>query len=182
MITDFQRQKYEAAFDQLDENGNGLLELSDFTAHANYIRNKKGWSDDNKHFAALIEAKKKLWQEIQTRTGSTDPDVSKEQWVSFWGKLAMDIKQSGKAPDWVTKIHVTLFSSFDLNNDSEITLEEFSFYLESIRSSADPKEAFTKLDLNGDGSIDIEELEELMAQWILSDNPDAPGNFVLLGK
>ena len=81
-----------------------------------------------------------------------------------------------------TASHVhTLFQNIDRNKDGTITLDEYSLYLKSIRLDADPTAPFQKADVNGDGRLKKDELDKLMLEWWVSDDPHAPGNCFFTG-
>ena len=54
-------------------------------------------------------------------------------------------------------------------------------YLKALGSRVDPGEAFRRLDLDRDGNIDIGEMEQLYMQYVISDNPGEPGNYLVTG-
>lgn len=182
MLSDFQKRKFTSFFRQLDDNGNGTLEFDDFTAHARFIKRYKGWEDDNENFTRLIDAKRKFWDELVHQVDlNNDNEVSRDEWISFFEKIIAETKKTGKAPEWLTRIFTTLFLSLDLDGDRKIRVDEYGLYLKSIRVGEDPEKVFNLVDSDGNGIIDLDELEDIFTQWVLSDNPDDPGNYFLMG-
>lgn len=182
-ITEFQARKFHALFDQLDDNKNGVLGFDDFAGHAHQIKATKSWGDDHPDFTRLMEAKAAFWKELHKRASTKGSDeISRDEWTSFWSHIAAEVKQTGVVPPWVTRIHFVLLTSLDLDGDGKVSLDEYSLYLKSIGSDADPRAAFQRFDANGNGTLELEELEDIFSQWILSQDPNDPGNYFLLGR
>lgn len=175
MLSEFQKRKFTAFFRQLDDNGSGHVEFSDFSGHTFLIKEKQGWADDNPLFTNLMNAKHRFWQEIQSRVDTDRDDMlSLEEWLDFWEKLVTEISTTGITPDWVSQILISMFQAFEIDGDGAIGLEEYNLYFQSLRVKQDPKQIFDKLDTNGDGKIDIEEFRDIMSQWILTNDPNDP--------
>ena len=104
-----------------------------------------------------------------------------DEWISFFEKIIAETKKTGKAPEWLTRIFTALFLSLDLDGDRKIRVDEYGLYLKSIRVGEDPEKVFNLVDSDGNGIIDLDELEDIASQWVLSDNPDDPGNYFLMG-
>ena len=181
-MSEFRMQKYRVMFDQLDHNRNDRMDFDDFSGHAHMIKKEQGWADDHEHFTRLIEAKKKFWKELNVRVKPAEDTITFDEWKGFCDGLATEVKETGRVPDWVTRIHYLLFESLDLDGDGIISKTEYALYLKSIGSDVDPKKIFPKLDLDGNGHISLDELEELFSQWLISDDPKDPGNYLLAGK
>lgn len=183
MLTDFQKLKYTSVFQQIDHNGDGSLKFSDFSNHAYWIKEHKGWADDHPDFTRLLEGKRKFWQVIQSHVDSNQDDsVSLEEWVKFWEQVATESTATGKAPEFMTEVFTALLQSLDLNGDGSIGLDEYALYLQSIKVNQDPQALFQKVDTDGNGSINVTELEGILTQWVLSDNPSDPGNYFIAGN
>lgn len=183
MVSEFQKLKYTSVFHQLDDNRDGSLKFSDFSSHAYFIKERQGWADDHPDLTRLLEAKHKLWQLLQSRVDSNQDDsVSLEEWVTFWEQIATESTTTGKAPEWITEIHNALLQSIDVNGDGSIGLDEYALYLQSIRVNQDPQMIFHKLDADGNGAIDLKELQDILGQWLLSNNPSDPGNYFMIGN
>jgi Ca2+-binding EF-hand superfamily protein len=72
-----------------------------------------------------------------------------------------------------------IFDTFDLDGDQRVSLEEWREFFRCY--SIDPAEAdkcFHRYDLNGDGHVSRPELADLVRQFYLSSDPDAPGNYL----
>lgn len=66
---------------------------------------------------------------------------------------------------------------FDTNDNGFITIDEYKIVVSSYNVTEEvATKTFPKLDSNGDGRISKEEFVELIKQFHMSDDPDAPGN------
>ena len=182
MLTDYQKKKATTTFYQFDANNNGTLDYGDFTAHAHFIKEKKGWADDYPQFIRLMEAKREAWHELHAHIDANNDDLlTLDEWLAFCDNINSKTETNGKPPAWLTRIHYLIFQSIDLDGDGKIGPQEYGLYLKSIRVEDGIEEAFQRVDANGDGVIDLEEVEDLWTQWILSNDPSDPGNYFMTG-
>ena len=65
MLSEFSRKKYISCFNLLDADKSGTIEFEDFAAHARYIKDDQGWSDQDPKWLQLLDTKKRGWQKIQ---------------------------------------------------------------------------------------------------------------------
>jgi Ca2+-binding EF-hand superfamily protein len=170
-------------FRQLDDNNNDSLEFSDFSSHAYFIKKQKGWADDHPGFTNLLAAKRRFWQEIQTRVDTNhDNSISLEEWLTFWEKIVTEAAATGKTADWISQIHLTLFQALDLDEDGTIGLDEYTLYLQSIGVNQDPQTIFEKVDADGNGKLDLDEFADVLSKWVLSNDPNASVNYFVMGS
>ena len=150
MLSEFSRKKYVSSFNLLDADKSGTIEFEDFAAHARYIKDDQGWSDQDPKWLQLLDAKKRGWQKIQEAVDTNnDNKVSLEEWLTFCENAENQVRTSGKPAQWLSDIFHALFRSIDLDNDGTITLDEYSLYLKSIgHGNVDPVPLFNKVDLN----------------------------------
>lgn len=183
MLSDFQKQKFTAFFRQLDDNDTGHLEFSDFAGHASIIKETQGWADDHPHLVNLMNAKRKFWQEIQSRVDANQDNVlSLEEWLNFWDKLVTESSAAGETPDWVSQVVISMFQSLELDGNGSIGLEEYALFFQSLKVQQDPKPIFDKLDPNSDGKLDLQEFRDIMSRWVLTNDPNDPVNDFLIGS
>lgn len=72
-----------------------------------------------------------------------------------------------------------IFDLLDDNGDGRISSEEFaSFYRAYEIAEGVAGQAFARLDRDGDGSLSREEVLAMTREFYLSDDPNAPGNWL----
>ncbi len=182
MLTDYQKTKFDTYFRHLDRDGSGAVEWEDFEAVIENIRAAKGWSTDEARYQSLLSAQRDYWQKITERVDKDgDGKVSLLEFNAFHESVGRDIKEQGEPPAWAVALVRAFHRVLDTTGDGTIDQSEYGVYLRALGSRVDPGEAFRRLDLDGDGNIDIGEMEQLYTQYIISDNPGEPGNYLVTG-
>ncbi len=182
MASDFQKQKYLDFFNVIDSNQNGQIEFDDMASHVYKLATAKGWQESDDAFKRLLDAKKSTWKAISERCGGSEK-ISSDEWVDMCDGVATEIKRDGKAPAFVTEAHLATFNSLDLDNSGGIHLDEYEHYLKSMdASTAQAADAFSRADANSDGQVTMEELQDLLVEFFVSDEPGDPGNGFVSGK
>ena len=83
---------------------------------------------------------------------------------------------------YVINTAVTVLNSLDSTGNNKINLDEYKVLAAALNiSESDAETAFEKLDKSGDGSLDIDELKENIKEFYLTEDENAPGNW-LFGK
>jgi Ca2+-binding EF-hand superfamily protein len=182
MLTDYQKTKFDTYFRHLDRDGSGAVEWADFETVVENIRAAKGWSAEEARYQRLVEAQRDYWQKITERVDKDgDGKVSPAEFNAFHESVGRDIEEHGRAPAWAVALVHAYHRMLDTAGNGTIDEDEYGVYLKALGSRVNPGEAFRRLDLDRDGAIDISEMEKLFTQYIISDNPGEPGNYLVTG-
>ena len=176
MLTELQTRKWKRLFDVYDADGNGVVEKRDFeTIFQNFAvaRNLTPGSDRYEEFyAKFMEDWEHLRKDVDKNNNG---QIELDEWLQHGDNRINSPEMEQTNIDLVNQTLELL----DLDGNGIITLYEYTIALQSWRVSADlAEEIFCKLDLNDDGVIDKAEFVELVRQFNMSDDPDAPGNFL----
>ena len=177
MLTELQKQKLAYYFQAFDVDKDGFLEYSDFErivdAYAeayNITKDSATYQDISSTFA------KNRWDFLGKKVDTnTDNKVTLAEWLSYHDKLLNDSKS-----DFVwLKITSALFDTLDTDKDGVLALEEYKtmYKIYGFGNESLAAEIFAKLDFDGDGKIRKNDVMNLVADFYLSDNPEAPGNY-----
>lgn len=166
-----QERKFRSLFNHLDADKNGVLSWNDCMQPAERARMELGWASDDSRYRLVTTLMRACWDGVlKANDLNQNGTIQYKEYVSFLNKTAAEMAKTGNLPPWAL-----------LDGDG-ITPQEYAIYLRSIGSDADPKKAFAKLDINKNGKITIDELHKLLRQYLNSNDPDAPGNYLLTGK
>ena len=70
----------------------------------------------------------------------------------------------------------------DQDGSQSLTVREYARLLQAMGSTVDAEATFARLDRNQDGRLTLDELIALSLEFMMSDDPEAPGNFFYCGK
>ncbi|MGB8690437.1 MAG: hypothetical protein WCD53_24320 [Microcoleus sp.] len=173
-LTELQKRKFKVAFDSQDTDGSGVLTQKDFDA----LRAKMQASFPvTKKLKALLEDQ---WNALQSNIDSNkDGNVTIEEWYEYLDGIIHDEK---KFEDYIQQTADSLLESLDTNKDKTISKAEYIKFSLAVGVKEDDAEAaFEQLDKSGDASISIDELKENIKEFYLTEDENAPGNW-LFGK
>ncbi|MBT9314813.1 MFS transporter [Leptothoe spongobia] len=162
------RQKSIHLFKLLDHNNNGTLELTDFQQAGQNLAKLRGWSPKTTEYEVLQVSFSGFWEMLQ-RLADRD------------GNQRIDLAE------WLHRLDQQIdndFSNFflqviDTNQDGQMVFEELQTFYQAYGINTDDfEDAFHSLDLNQDGHISQKEFETLFAQFLYSDDVQAPGNWI----
>ena len=179
MLTPFQEKKQRHYFKLLDYDRNNFIERDDFQAIAENLCIIQGIELDTIAYRQIEEASEKLWMDVREYIDSNRDDrCSMEEWLKFADEQIVNCDEVWYN-NYINAVVVGLFNLFDANNDGLLSDLEYldifvSFRIE-VRYAA---RCFTKLDINNDGYINKEELVKAVSEFLRSDNPDDPGNWL----
>lgn len=181
-FTEFKKSKFLRTFRILDRNGNGVLDWEDFTSVAFTLRGELDWTEDSPKFQRLLGALQAYWERmVELMDTDGDGTIDEEEYLRFYRQFSEELPRLGAVPEWALDLFQALHRAVDLDNDGCISAEEYAMYLRALGSSSDPAVAFRHCDGDGDGYIDVDELNDLIAQYLSSDDPMEPGNWFVDG-
>ena len=172
MLTEFQKRKLTVQFHQLDLNNDGILELADYEECARKACEVLGFSPGSPEcdlvYTRTVEDRKFLFKDKAKRTvddflKASDHTIHDE---ALFNKLLVEYSQS-------------MLELWDQDDDKRLSADEY-VKLEWCYgvTEEEAREAFRHLDRDGDGYLTLEEIMKAIKEFYLSDDPDAPGNWL----
>lgn len=177
MLTDLQKQKFTRLFHVIDSDHNGLVEWADYERIAQNIAGARGYSPGSSEYEGLMGQYRFGWE--QSRPFAEGSGLTLDRWIEYHDAI---LRMPGIYDALVRPSAGMIFDAFDLDGDQKVSLPEWREFFRAY--SIDPDEAdrcFDKYDLNGDGYVTRSELIDLVGQFYLSSDPDAPGNYLFGG-
>ncbi|MFT7197758.1 MAG: Ca2+-binding EF-hand superfamily protein [Marinoscillum sp.] len=180
MISEFQEKKLSHLFHLLDSHKNGYLHLDDFSEIAESIRIGLNYEEGGKKHVFLAEKSAKFFHTLLQEIPHTGNQIiTKQEWIDCIAKDVILGDNEDTLLEFQEFIIVFLFDLFDDNHDGYISTDEyvdmFVVYGIDIKYSA---KAFLNLDVNRDDKLSRNELLHAFDTFLLSDNPDNPGNWI----
>ncbi len=175
MLTELQTKKLTYYFHVFDVDKNGVLEKSDFDKIVSSYAEGYNLTQDSETYQYISSNYAQRWDALaKDADTNADNKVSLEEWLSYHDNLLNNPKSDFL---WL-KIASMFIDIQDTDKDGSWSLEEYQvmYKILGIGDDSLAAEIFAKLDFDGDGKIMKNDLQNLVADFYLSDNPQAPGN------
>lgn len=178
MLSSLQTKKLTNLFNLYDTDGNGLLEESDYVRVAQNAARAIGYQPDTAEYATLYAGYMGIWQGVRQLA---DPDNTGQLTLAtFLNGYAHLISQRELFAAVILGMAKTMIELQDRNKDGKVEQDEHMAYAMAHNiSHAAALESFRRLDRNGDGFLTRAELEQNIEEFFVSDDPAAPGNWLL---
>ncbi|MEQ4716507.1 hypothetical protein [Nonomuraea sp. B19D2] len=177
MAIDLLNHKLDRAFDHIDAGGNGVVEREDLLGLGARILVGFGESPTSLTGASLVDSFDGIWSTL-SQTLERDPDFAIARPDFRTGMIAAFV--TGDRYDAVFRpATVAVAELCDPDRDGEIGPGEFRTMLSAFGVAYDDvDEAFDRLDRTGRGVLTVDELVLAAADYYLSDDPSAAGNWL----
>lgn len=176
-LTPLRARKLSTIFSILDLNDDGIIERGDFLRRVNGFSALRGWSDDSPEYLRNAAYSLEEWKNLrETVDVDEDGTVTRDEYLKF-GEVYLSDLDAVRA--YARGDIQLLFDAMDLDGDDRVSAAEYREYLEVC--GADPSgadEFFAHADRDRDGKITRAELAHAFEEFLLSDDPDARGNFL----
>ncbi len=179
MLTNLQKSKMTHLFKIMDFDHNGFIQLSDLTGITDNICIIKGVMDGSPIENILEIASKHIWKSLSKFHEREEIETcSLEDWLLFIDHYLVN-RDEPVIKFYAERLAENLFDVFDQNDDGMISKLEYMAIFISFRVDIkQTNDCFGRLDLNSDGFISYEEFTKAVFEYIKSDNPDDPGNYI----
>lgn len=181
-FTELQKQKLIHMFELLDVDGNGVLEYDDFRMVVDTMAEERGWEQTNRRYLALVASNKRLWKMF-----SRDIDIDSSGSITLMEWLAFHIKaflqdplKEGFEPKFSAALRATatfFCDMLDSDGDGKVCIDDYIDFCAAYNvNEVKARYSFALFDRDGSGDITTQEVEEMVKEFYLSDDPAAPGN------
>jgi Ca2+-binding EF-hand superfamily protein len=176
MPSDLQIRKLHKVFDSFDTDGDGIIDLLDFTGMAQTYCEAYGVAARTDAWRKIHECAYTMWRAVEQRAGTVNPaKLTRQEWVSWMG--------SHEYEDYVNlaaiPFSMAAFAMADADNDGRCSVDEMmAAQRRSGMSEEEIHRSFKLLDFDGDGFVTAEQFAEALDEYYFSDDPNAPGNSI----
>lgn len=177
-MTELQRAKQIHFFNVLDYDGDGSLEREDFVDVADRLSDLRGYKEESSRRDAVRQEILRMWTNARSLSGTDNQQhLTLEDWVAHEQEV---IDSDVLINSYVQGFARAIFDTLDENNDGVISKDEYLTFFQAFRGKeGDASAAFQKLDADGKGYLTRQEFLNVVTEFHLSDDPDAPGNWLL---
>lgn len=177
MVSDFRKKKLLHVFNAFfDSDKSGTVNKKDFEETVQNLTKLRGYKPGDAKYKEVEDIVMKIWEGLQSKAdANNDGEVSKEEWIEMWDQYAQN---PANAADWQSLYCKFIFQLEDASNDGAIDEEEFSSVYSSFGlDKQESIEAFHRM-AKGKKEVNFEEFQELWKEYFVSEDQDAPGNFI----
>lgn len=170
-------RKFNIVFDWFDQGRDGYLTHDDFQQMAALFTALPG-GDAPENAQALRGAFEKWWGLLLAGGDTTgDGRLGREEFIDV-------MKSSVTAPENFEDAVITIADAFmrivDTGGNGSLSFDEYVRMYEGLGiDPAHSSDAFKRLDRDGDNAISYEEFRTAIVEFYLSDDENAPGNWLL---
>ena len=178
MLTALQTKKLTRAFHLFDVDRNGFMEAADCELVVSATTQAMGYPLGSPEYQAYHAEYMAGWYDL-VRLGDSDNDqrLTLTEYCAAYGQLMAAPERFNAV---ILSIVKTIISLWDSNKDGKVSASEYAAYLIAFNATAaEAADAFQRLDRNGDGYLTTDELSQSAEEFFLSDDPQAPGNWLV---
>lgn len=182
VFTELQKQKLIHMFELLDVDGNGVLEYDDFRMVVDTMAEERGWNSANRRYRALVASNRRLWKMI-SRPIDIDDDgsITLMEWLAFHIRaFVSNPEHENFQPEFSGALSATarfFCDMLDSDGDGKVSLDDYILFCGAYNVEPDEaRQAFALFDRDGSGDITQEEVEAMVKEFYLSEDPNALGN------
>jgi len=177
MLTELQKRKLSVLFHHQDMDNDGFLGKADYELFVKRVGEIQNYPPGSPQYQALYAQNMAVWEHVR-RVADKDGDdrVSLEEFLESYDVTLSEEKLYDQL---VIQYAQSLLALWDRDGDGRLSGVEYVAMLGcyGVREEA-AREAFRHMDRDGNGYLTTEEIMKVAKEFYLSDDPDAPGNWM----
>jgi len=177
MLGDGQWKKLTHLFTLIDVDDSGAVEYTDLETVMNRTLAAAGHAPDSIIHDGAGAMLRRFWADFkQVADINRDDRISRAEWFACWEQLLGEEDADAlfdDLPPAVRQIHLLVAQALGINDLRGADSATWARFAGSV--GIGEAATFARLDLDGNGLISVDELQQLTAEFFLS-NEDAPGN------
>jgi Ca2+-binding EF-hand superfamily protein len=170
-------RKFNALFNWFDQGKDGYLTHDDFQRMAELFAGLTR-EEDPTNAIAMRDAFERWWG-LLINSGNIDADgrLTRDEFIEF---MKSTVTSPENFESVVMAIADALMSELDTNKDGVLASQEYVQMYTALGIHPEHSgDAFRRLDRNSDGAISHEEFRAALREFYLSDDENAPGNWLI---
>ena len=173
---DLHERKARHYFSLIDEDGNGLIEVSDFALRAQRLAEAQN-VDGEREREALRRRVLAWWEHVCTVADlDGNARVSLSEWEAYWRSIRRGVECGDREPlRTLRRAAIGTLQAIDRNGSGWVMPSEYADWLAAWRASGS-EVAFQRLDRGGKGFLTQADFVVAVQEFYLADDPAAPGN------
>jgi Ca2+-binding EF-hand superfamily protein len=178
MLSEFQKRKLTVMFHHHDMDDDGFLGKADYEQFAKRFGEIQDYPPGSPQYEAFYAQNMAAWEHVrQVADKDGDDRVSLEEFLESYDVTLSDEKLYDQL---LTQYAQSMLALWDRDGDGRLSGVEFVALggCYGVGEGA-AREAFRHLDRDGNGYITTEEFMKNVKEFYLSDDPDAPGNWLV---
>jgi len=178
MLTEFQKRKLTALFHRQDMDHDGFVGKGDYEQYAKRFCEVQGYAPDSPQCQAAYAQNMAIWEQVrQVADKDGDNRVSLEEFLHSYDITLNDDKVFEQL---VTQFGQAMLALWDRDGDGRLSRVEWAALLGCYGIGEEAlRETYAHIDPDGRGYLALEELMERVKEFYRSEDPDAPGNWLL---
>lgn len=177
MATAFQKEKLVYFFNILDLDGNGSIQINDFTKMVEKVRLVMGFEVDSKEHKRILEKATRFFNAlVKDIKPKYIQEITREEWLQFFD---LDKMPPEMLVEYKEIVFNFMFDFFDQNRDGYISRDEYSDFYSIF--GIDKKyldDAFPKLVSSKSYRLHRYDIMDAVEDFFISDNKEDSGNWI----
>ena len=177
MLTPFQKRKLTRYFNCLDTDANGYFEKDDVNRIVERLASARGIAEGTEAYEVIQNGIDMIWDNARVYGYSQNPNkVTLGDWLQHEDVV---LSTEEWREEYMKTVSRGVFDLIDADDSGEISIDEYTQLMTAFGvEKGIPEWAFKKLDLDGSGVIEKEEFVTIVEQFHMSEDLDAPGNYL----
>lgn len=178
MLSELRTRKFTALFACFDFDGNGILERNDYEQFAQNLGRAYELASGTTRYASMHAETMALWDFVQSIADKdNDQRISCDEFIAAYAEMTNHDETFhqllGGYAAYVIRIG-------DRDGDGKLSEDEYATILWCYGIGDEPaRAAFRYLTAQRGGALSTADMERVFAEFFRSDDPDAPGNWMI---
>jgi Ca2+-binding EF-hand superfamily protein len=178
MLTDLQKRKLTSWFNLCDLDKNGALEARDYERLIDNVARERGFAAGSAGYDQIRAGYMRGWQQVERFADAATPGkVGLAQFLDSHDEMLSDRKLFDAL---ILGVAESIIKLSDQDGDGRLSEREYTSNMGAYGlDAAHARAAFARLDRDADGYIGKDELLKDVEEFYYSDDPAAPGNWLV---